>query len=535
MDWLKVVIIGAVLGIATTARRFPAGFKLGSATAAYQVEGGWNASDKGESIWDRFVHSRPEVISDRSNGDVACDSYHRWREDIQLLVDLNMDFYRFSIAWPRVLPTGFPNRVSKEGVRYYSDLIDGLLEKGIEPLVTLYHWDLPQPLQDLGGWTNPQIVDWFTDYARVVFELFGARVNTWLTINEPQSICDGGYSGLLAPGMESAQRGAYLCTKHVLLAHAKAYRLYEKEFKPKYVKGQVSLTNHMMWYEPETDQDVELTELVKDYSIGRYSHPIFSAAGGWPPALERYIAQKSREEGEPRSRLPPFTQEEIELIRGSYDYLGLNHYTTKTVRAAAPGEDTGTFITGGTKEVAVKLGVRPEWPTATSTWLSIYPEGFRSLLSYIKQQYGNVKIFIMENGVSGSGEELDDQNRVDYYRDYLAQVLLAIEQDGVDVVGYTAWSLMDNFEWMDGYQSRFGLHHVDFTSPSRTRTARRSARYMAAVARTKDIDAQYHFDARMADEGQNTVQFCVRLSLPAPLKTQPRLGREFNISFHETN
>ncbi|XP_048000843.1 myrosinase 1-like [Leguminivora glycinivorella] len=492
MTWMQAVIICAAVCVAAAERRFPEGFKFGAATASYQVEGAWNVSDKGENIWDRFVHSRPEAISDRSTGDVACDSYHRWQEDIQLLVDMNVDFYRFSISWSRLLPTGFSQRVSADGARYYGDLIDGLLAKGIEPIVTLYHWDLPQPLQDLGGWANPMISDWFADYARVAYNLYGDRVKTWVTINEPTVICDIGYNNLIAPGLESEGRGSYLCTKHVLLAHAKAYRLYERDFKPKY-QGQVSLTNHMMWFEPATEQDVELTELVKTLSIQRYCHPIFSSEGGWPPALERYIAEKSREEGEPRSRLPPFTQEEKEMLRGSYDYLGLNHYTTRTVRPAAPGEHIGTHLFDGFKELGVVLGAKPEWPTTMSHWFMVHPEGLRALLVSMKQQYGDVPIFIMENGLSDTGADLDDQPRVDYYRSYLEQVLLAIE-DGVRVVGYTAWSLLDNFEWMDGYQSRYGLHHVDFSSELRTRTARRSARYYAAVARTKDIHAQYQFN-----------------------------------------
>ncbi|XP_063629177.1 myrosinase 1-like [Cydia splendana] len=484
-------LFSAVLATAVAERRFPAGFKFGVASSSYQIEGGWNASDKGESIWDRFVHTTPEAIVDGSNGDVACDSYHRWREDVQLLENLNVDFYRFSISWPRVLPTGFPNRLSEHGARYYGDLIDALLERGIEPVVTMYHWELPQTLQDLGGWANPLIADWFADYARVLFDLYGDRVQTWLTINEPL-ICDFGYDGIFAPGLQSAGRGSYLCSKYMLLAHARAYRLYEREYKPKY-GGTVSLVNQVYWLEPQTEQDAELTELVRDISIGRYAHAVFSAEGGWPPALERYIAQKSAEEGEPRSRLPAFTQEEIELIRGSSDMFAINHYATAAVSAAAPDATYGVFAVEGVAELGAAVAPRPEWPPTASDWFTLYPEGFRGALLYLKQQYGDVEFFVTENGYAGSDDPLDDEPRVQYHRDYLAQVLLAMEEDGVRVAGYSAWSLMDSYEWMTGYQASMGLHHVDFSSPDRTRTPRRSAHYYAQVARTHDIDVDYSF------------------------------------------
>ncbi|XP_063388313.1 myrosinase 1-like [Cydia fagiglandana] len=630
-------LFSAVVATAAAERRFPDGFKFGVASSSYQIEGGWNASDKGESIWDRFVHTSPEAIVDGSNGDVACDSYHRWRDDVRLLETLNVDFYRFSISWPRVLPTGFPNRVSEDGARYYGDLVDALLERGIEPVVTMYHWELPQALQDLGGWANPLIADWFADYARVLFDLYGDRVRTWLTINEPL-ICDFGYDGIFAPGLRSAGRGSYLCSKHMLLAHARAYRLYEKEYKHKY-GGQVSLVNQVYWVQPQTEQDAELTELVRDISIGRYAHAVFSAEGGWPPALERYIAQKSAEEGEPRSRLPAFTQEEIELIRGEYwcsvpsdrslrlvfseigryascsrrsadrrwsaniaqksaeegeprsrlpaftqeeielirgpaleryiaqksaeegeprsrlpaftqedielirgssDLFAINHYATAAVSAAAPDATYGVFAIEGVAELGAAVAPRPEWPPTASDWFTLYPEGFREALLYLRQQYGDVEFLVTENGYAGSEDPLDDEARVRYHRDYLAQVLLAMEEDGVRVAGYSAWSLMDSYEWMSGYQppalpppgvylrmvllameedgvrvagysawslmdsyewmsgyqASMGLHHVDFSSPARTRTPRRSAHYYAQVARTHDIDADYSFHER---------------------------------------
>ncbi|XP_063369930.1 myrosinase 1-like [Cydia amplana] len=465
-------------------KKFPAGFRFGAASAAYQIEGAWNVSDKGESIWDRVVHTRPGFVADRSTGDEACDSYHRWQEDLKILEELGVDFYRFSISWPRLLPNGFSNHISEDGCRYYSDLIDGLLARGIAPVLTLYHWDLPQNLQDLGGWTNPLVVEWFADYARVVFSLFAGRVHTWLTINEPCFVCDGAYRDIIAPGIEDYEIGALLCTKYVLLAHATAYRIYEREFKPKY-GGEVSIANQEMWLEPETEADWELTLLAREYAFGRYTHPIFSGAGGWPRALEAYMARKSETERHPRSRLPALTPEEIQLIKGSFDFFGLNHYTSRTVRALRPGERPGRYMFESLEEVGAVLGSREHWAGDGSDWLKVNPEGLRHNLNLTRQMYGDVRVLITENGCS-SEDTLRDTDRVRYIHDHLEQVLLAIE-DGVSVVGYTAWSLMDDFEWIDGYQTRFGLHAVDFTDPRRARTARASAHYYRDVIRSRSL------------------------------------------------
>ncbi|XP_048001125.1 myrosinase 1-like [Leguminivora glycinivorella] len=479
--------------------RFPPGFWFGAATSSYQIEGGWNVSDKGESIWDRLVHSRPEAILDGSTGDVACDSYHRWQEDLQIIKEMELDHYRFSISWPRLLPLGFSNKISQDGRRYYNSIIDGLLARGVAPVVTLYHWDLPQRLQDLGGWTNPLIVDWFADYARTVFSLFADRVRTWVTINEPGSVCDMGYTGVLAPGIRDMDVGALLCTKHVLLAHAAAYRVYQKEFKTKYY-GELSIANHEMWLEPKTDQDVETTSLAREYLYGRYSHPIYSSTGGWPPALEKYMAEKSKREGYPRSRFPPFTQDEIQLLKGSFDYYGLNHYTSRIVRTATtetrlshkPRDKLLEFTSRGAKEIGAMLEAPAHWKIGQSPWLKVYPEGLRHLLKQIKQEYGDVRILITENGYSDDGHQLLDQDRLEYHRDYLEQVLKSITEDSVRVIGYTAWSLLDNFEWMDGYTSRFGLYSVDFASAHRRRAARASARFYAGVVRARTLSGHTH-------------------------------------------
>ncbi|XP_075985560.1 myrosinase 1-like [Anticarsia gemmatalis] len=463
---------------------FPPGFKLGVATASYQVEGAWNVSDKGESIWDRLLHTQPSLSADGSNGDVACDSYHLWRRDIEMAVELGVDMYRFSISWPRLLPSGFANYVSEDGKRYYNNLIDGLLEKGIEPVVTLYHWDLPQYLQDLGGWANPLIVDWFADYARVAYTLFGDRIKTWLTLNEPLIICDGGYNKLWAPYLDDLKVAAFLCNKNVMMAHAKAYRMYDEEFRPLY-QGKVSFPNIFFWFEPETPADAEAAVLTRQMWHDRYAHPVFSQAGGWPPELEKVLLANGKREGYPYPRLPPFTQEEINYVKGTYDFYALNHYTTRLVRRVKPGE-AGSWIFYGSEEINVAIVNDPSWTTAVTDWFAINPTGLRKQLHWINSTYGISDILITENGLPTFEKDLLDVNRITYIRSYLEQILLAIN-DGINVMGYTAWSLMDNFEWLAGYTVKYGLYDVDFTSPNRTRTPRESARYFSNLTKTRTL------------------------------------------------
>ncbi|XP_063393046.1 myrosinase 1-like [Cydia fagiglandana] len=398
---------------------------------------------------------------------------------------MGLDFYRFSINWARLLPTGFANKISADGWRYYGDLISGLRARSIAPVVTLYHWELPQSLQDLGGWANPLSVEWFADYARVVFSLYADQVDTWITINEPIYACEPAYRGIVAPGLVN-EVGALLCSKYILLAHAAAYRIYEEEFKPKY-GGEVSVANHEFWFEPKTEADLDITVLARDYAFTRFSYPIYSAEGGWPPLLEAFMEKKSKSEGYPRSKLPAFTPEEIQLLKGSYDFFGINHYTSRTVRAALPGEEIGAFSVDGFDEIDAVLESRPEWGSGLG-WLKINPEGLRNVLNRIKQQYGDIKIMITENGFSDFSTDLNDIGRIEYYKSYLEQVLLAINEDKVNVVGYTAWSLLDNFEWNSGYQSHFGMHAVDFSDPRRTRTPKASAGYYKSVAVAKSLD-----------------------------------------------
>ncbi|KAG7300652.1 hypothetical protein JYU34_014960 [Plutella xylostella] len=405
--------------------------------------------------------------------------------------ELGLDYYRFSISWPRLVPNGFADQISEDGKNYYNKLIDGLLANGIEPVVTLYHWDLPQRLQDYGGWLNPLISDWFADYARVAFSLFGDRVTTWLTINEALVVCTYGYGmGVLAPGISENDYGKYVCIKNIVMAHGKAYRVYEKEFKAKYPYGKISLANHFVWYEGDaTAADDAAAELMRQQSYGLYCHPIFSTEGGWPQSVAKVIAENSKREGYPFSRLPDFTQEEIELVRGTYDYLGLNHYTSRTViqHASADTLPANIAFTGST-EFNVSFSGREEWGAGSSFWFRINPPGLRSVMRWIKQEYGNVDILITENGYSDKPNTINDDARVDYYRGYLEQVLLSIKEDGVNVTGYTAWTLMDNFEWIEGYTSTFGLYQVDFSQAERPRTPRKSARYYASIVKANSLD-----------------------------------------------
>ncbi|XP_052759311.1 myrosinase 1-like [Galleria mellonella] len=485
MCYIVLIVLTALVTVGQCASypSFPPGFKFGVATAAYQVEGAWNVSDKGVSIWDKITHDKSHLILDGSSGDVACDSYHLWKRDLEMLTELGVHFYRISLSWPRLLPTGHPNHISEDGKRYYNELIDALLEKGIEPAVTIYHWDMPQHLQDLGGWTNPLIADWLLAYARVVFTLFADRVKIWITINEPVMICDLGYGlGKHAPMLMTPNDiGSYMCNKNLLIAHAKVYRLYDEKFRPKY-HGMISIVNHLAWLEAFTDDDSYMTYLAMQNTAGRYSHPIYSKEGGWPPEVERIVAINSERQGYPRSRLPAFTRQEIELVRGTFDFFGLNHYTSRAIRTLDPSEKRGALSFFGDGEYNYTITERPGWTVAGNGWLIPYPEGFRYLLKWIKQEYGDVKILVTENGYSTEAVNyIHDDDRLKYHKDYINQMLLAIKEDGVNVIGYTAWSLMDNFEWTDGYKAKFGLYEVNFTDPRRTRTPRKSAKFYAEL------------------------------------------------------
>ncbi|XP_061697300.1 lactase/phlorizin hydrolase-like isoform X3 [Syngnathoides biaculeatus] len=457
---------------------FAKDFIWSTATASYQIEGGWRADGKGLSIWDKFAHT-PLRVFNNDNGDVACDSYNKIDEDVSMLRQLKVTHYRFSVSWPRVLPDGTTNFVNEVGLSYYSHLVDALLKANIQPHITLYHWDLPQALQDIGGWENETIVFKFRDYANLIFSRLGHKVKFWITINEPYNIANVGHGyGAAAPGI-SFRPGTlpYIVGHNLLKAHAETWHLYNDKYRSKQ-GGIISITINSDWSEPRNpykQEDVDAARRVVQFYIGWFAHPVFN--GDYSDMMKTIIQKRSLEAGLPKSRLPEFTAEEVKRIKGTYDYFGFNHYTTVLAFPVDYGNLQHYDADRGAGTIADRT-----WLDSGSSWLKVSPFGFRRILNFIKEEYRNPPIIITENGISERGSvDLNDFHRSYYYEKYINQVLKAYILDGVDIRGYTAWSLMDNLEWATGFSERFGLFHVNHTDPKRPRVAKTSAAYYATI------------------------------------------------------
>ncbi|CAJ1078803.1 lactase-phlorizin hydrolase-like [Xyrichtys novacula] len=454
---------------------FRKGFVWSTATASYQIEGGWRADGKGLSIWDKFAHTPLRVFND-DNGDIACDSYHKVDEDVAILKQLRVNHYRFSISWPRVLPDGTTKNINQAGLNYYHRLVDALLAANIQPHITLYHWDLPQALQDIGGWENDTIISKFRDYADLIFDSLGNKVKLWITINEPYNIANVGHGyGAAAPGI-SFRPGTlpYIVGHNLLKAHAEAWHLYDEKYRATQ-KGMISITINSDWSEPRNpykQEDIDAARRVVQFYIGWFAHPVFN--GDYSDMMKTIIRERSLAVGLPKSRLPEFTPEEVKRIKGTYDYFGFNHYTTVLAFPVEYHNLQHYDADRGAGTIADRT-----WLDSGSSWLKVSPFGFRKILNFIKEEYGDPPIIITENGMSERGPiDLDDFHRSYYYEKYINQVLKAYLLDGVDIRGYTAWSLMDNLEWATGFSERFGLFYVNHTDPNLTRVAKASvARY----------------------------------------------------------
>ncbi|KAL9994450.1 putative beta-glucosidase [Helianthus debilis subsp. tardiflorus] len=453
-------------------KSFPTGFLFGTASSAYQYEGAVKEDGRGSATWDKFAHTFGK-ISDFSNADVAVNQYHLYEDDIRLMKEMGMDAYRFSISWPRIFPNG-SGQINQAGIDHYNALINSLLAHNIEPYVTLYHWDLPQALEDkYKGWLDTRIINDFANYAETCFEKFGDRVKNWMTFNEPHTFTVQGYDvGLQAPGRCSillklfcragnSATEPYIVGHNVLLSHAAAFDIYKRKYKAKQ-NGRIGIAFNVMWYVPGTNktEDIEATQRAQDFQLGWFLDPIMF--GDYPTSMRTRAGD----------RLPRFSKLQSALLKGSIDFVGINHYTTWYAWQNSTSI-ISTFLNdsiadSGAVTLPFKDG-KAIGDRANSIWLYIVPGGFRSLLNYIKNKYGNPLVIITENGMDDPNsilisrkDALKDEKRVKYHNDYLTNLLAAIKEDGCNVKGYFAWSLLDNWEWAAGFSSRFGLYYVDY-------------------------------------------------------------------------
>lgn len=438
--------------------QFPADFLWGAATSAYQVEGSPLADGAGPSIWHEFAHT-PGRIRDGDTGDVACDHYHRYRSDVALMRELGLNAYRFSTSWSRVLPEG-RGAINQHGLDFYQRLVDTLLEQGIQPMLTLYHWDLPAALDRLGGWLNPDSAHWFADYAQLLFRALDDRVKLWVTLNEPWVVVDGGYlHGVLAPGQRNPF-AAPQAAHHLLRASAAAIQAYRAEGR-----HQIGLVVNLEPKYPasETVEDLAATMRADAYWNRYYLDPVF--LGSYPPELPEIFG----------GAWPGFPAADLEFIHQRPDFLGVNYYSRQVVRHEP---DDWPPAAGR---------VRQPRQTHTSLDWEVYPPGLTDILEWVANRYGSsLPLYITENGAAfydppqADGEILDPL-RQRYLRDHLRAARAAMDR-GVNLCGYFAWSLLDNFEWAHGYSPRFGLIHVDYATQQRTIKA--SGRFYAEVIRS---------------------------------------------------
>ncbi|MCB9450606.1 MAG: beta-glucosidase [Anaerolineaceae bacterium] len=429
---------------------FPKDFLWGAATASYQIEGSDLKDGRGECIWYRFSHT-PGMVVNGDTGDVACDHYHRYREDVTLMKELGLQAYRFSTSWPRVLPEG-TGKVNPQGLDFYNRLVDEVLEAGIRPFLTLYHWDLPQALQDKGGWENPDSVKWFADYAQTMVDSLGDRVKDWITLNEPFVVAFvGNLFGAHAPGKRDA-RAAYHVAHHLLLAHGAAVPVIRQHVPD----ARVGITLDLGYFEsPSTNEaDQQAARREDGFKNRWFLEPVFN--GVYPADMVAWLGDT----------LQGIDLDAVKAAAVPIDFLGINYYTRNL------------FVEGDSGLLRTRQVMAESNPRTAMGW-EIYPDGLRSLLVRVAKEYAPPVIYVTENGAAfddpaPANGVVDDPRRVAYLQDHFAAAAQAIEQ-GAPLQGYFVWSLLDNFEWAEGYNRRFGIIHIDYAT--QRRTFKQSARY----------------------------------------------------------
>ena len=454
---------------------FPDGFLWGAATSAYQVEGSPLAEGAGLSNWHRFSHT-PRLVHGGDTGDVACDQYRRFASDVRLMKRLGLRAYRFSIAWSRIFPEG-RGRVNRRGLDHYEKVVDSLLAAGIEPFVTLFHWDLPAALEDRGGWLNPDIADRFGEYATVLYRALDDRVRFWATMNEPWVVTDGGYlHGKLAPGHRDIFE-TVIAARNLLRAHAAGVAAYRAAGR-----NSVGIVVNLEPKHPASKkrEDVAAADRDDAYMNLQYLDPIF--LGRSPRLLGRVFGDAWSD----------FSIGDLRRIRQPIDFLGINYYKRSVVR-----NDPSCLPIRAS-------AVRQRGVPHTQTQWEIYPAGLTETLVSVRRRYGDLPIYVTENGAAfpeapNVAREPNDRRRVSYLREHLRAAHEAIRK-GVDLRGYFVWSLLDNFEWSHGFSKRFGIVHVDYSTQKRT--PKRSARFYSEVIRTngavlfEDVTARRRGPAR---------------------------------------
>lgn len=417
---------------------FPREFLFGVATAAYQIEGAWNEDGKGLSIWDVFSHT-PGKILNGDTGDIACDHYHKYKEDIRLIKEIGLDAYRFSISWPRVMPDG--RTKNEKGMDFYQRLVDELLENDIIPFITLYHWDLPQTLyKKNGGWIDPDISNYFEEYSAYIFEKLGDRVKYWITLNEPWCVAFlGYYMGIHAPGHKNL-REAFVASHNLLLSHGRVVKVFREIVKD----GFIGITNVVSKVEPASndERDIKASKMV-DEIVNWFFHD--SVAKGIYPEGVRKLFEKFNID---------ISEDDMKIISQPIDFLGVNYYTRQLIAHSSEFP--------GYKNVEGNL------PKTEMGW-EIYPKGLFDMLIELHKRYKKT-LYITENGMAGPDTlvdgEVHDDYRINYLKKHFESALKAIE-NGVNLKGYFIWSLMDNFEWSYGYSKRFGIVYVDYKTQRR--------------------------------------------------------------------